>query len=47
MLDIAIRYLGCFLIGMGIVWLYYKARYIKAKREVKKLQKEIDELKRK
>lgn len=47
MLDTVIRYLGCFLIGMGIVWIYYKIRYIKAKKEVKKLQKELDELKKK
>ncbi|MSB43620.1 DUF1049 domain-containing protein [Lactobacillus ruminis] len=46
MLDIALRYLGCFLIGFVAVGAFYEIRYINAKKEVEKLRKELDELKK-
>lgn len=47
MLDIALRYLGCFLIGFVAVGAFYEIRYINAKDRLENSKKKLDEFKKK
>ncbi len=46
-MEMLVKLSVVFFAGMGLVWLYYKFRYIHARKEGEKLQKELDKLNKK